>query len=441
MKYIFIFLSALLFFLPVTFGQQVPPKEMLLDITFYHELSEFKLPLSKNPEYFVFRNSDISVQDQKAMGEEATCSLVLDENLSAQTIPKEDSVSGEWTLDENILSDFFVEYIEPKVNTQMQPVRIFRNEEGGIQFEGEAKYGKVLEREKAVAFVKKAISEGVSRIELPIRIIDPIVTVDDEQLKEMGVQELVSIGESDFSGSTYARMQNIEVGADRFNGFLIPQGEVASFNDQLGPVGPAQGYVPELVILGPKVDKEYGGGLCQVSSTAFRSALLAGVPIMERYPHSFAVSYYEPWGTDATIYPGSKDLKFQNDTDGALLMQTAMDRDTKKLRFLLYGTKDNRKVKMFGPQIGKHRAPLAPRHETSTNIPAGEVQRLSAAVPGFDAEWIRVVIPDEVKEKMSSEIENDTPFYYRFFSQYKPRGDWTVTGVSSAPEPDDGPTI
>jgi vancomycin resistance protein YoaR len=414
-----------------------------LILFFYHELSEFKLPLSKNPEYLVFRQNLPSSSDKKTMGEEATCELFSSndtENPPQGDISEE---SGSWEIDENLLIEFFTQYIEPKINTEMQPVRIFRNENGGIIFEGEARFGKILDREKALAFVKKAITDGVTRIELPIKTIPPVITVEDEQLQEMGIKDLVSVGESDFSGSTYARMQNIEVGAERFNGFLIPQGEVASFNDQLGPVGPAQGYVPELVILGPKVDKEYGGGLCQVSSTAFRSALLAGVPIVERYPHSFAVSYYEPWGTDATIYPGSKDLKFENDTEGALLMQTVMDRETKKLRFLLYGTKDERRVKMFGPQIGKHRPPLAPRHETSPNIPTGEVQRLSAAVPGFEAEWIRVVIPDIQQQNMMSSEEDSgfSPFFYRFLSQYKPRGDWTVTGSSSEQSPAEGSTI
>ena len=64
--------------------------------------------------------------------------------------------------------------------------------------------------------------------------------VEDEELKDMGIRELVSVGESDFSGSTWARMQNVEVGSLRFNGYLVPQGATGSFNDQLGPVDAAR---------------------------------------------------------------------------------------------------------------------------------------------------------------------------------------------------------
>jgi len=130
-------------------------------------------------------------------------------------------------------------------------------------------------------------------------------------------------------------------GAKRFNGVLLAPGETFSFGKLLGAVDASTGYVPELVILGDHEEKQYGGGLCQVSSTAFRAALAAGLPITERVNHAFAISYYTwPYtvpGMDATIYYPAVDLKFTNDTGSYILMQTIMN--GVDLKFDFFGTK------------------------------------------------------------------------------------------------------
>jgi vancomycin resistance protein YoaR len=92
---------------------------------------------------------------------------------------------------------------------------------------------------------------------------------------------------------------------------------------------------------------EFGGGLCQVSSTTFRAAMNAGLPITARRNHSFAVQYYAPQGTDATIYPGVQDLKFQNNLQSPIVIRTKID--GRKLYFEFYGTKDDRTVAFDGP--------------------------------------------------------------------------------------------
>jgi vancomycin resistance protein YoaR len=93
---------------------------------------------------------------------------------------------------------------------------------------------------------------------------------------------------------------------------------------------------------------ELGGGLCQVSSTAFRAAMQAGLPIVQRKNHAYAVKYYAPQGTDATIYPGVVDLKFKNDTPGHILVWAYL-KDKDNLIFDFYGTKDDRKVTLEKP--------------------------------------------------------------------------------------------
>jgi vancomycin resistance protein YoaR len=191
---------------------------------------------------------------------------------------------------------------------------------------------------------------GNRTVTLATKISKP--TVNEENLNNLGIKELISEGQTFFPGSPSTRLTNIRVGAAKYNGVLVAPGDTFSFGQILGDVGPAQGYVPELVILGDHEEKQYGGGLCQVASTAYRAALLAGLPIVERHNHSFAVSYYTaPFGVpgvDATIYYPQVDFKFKNDTPGYILIQTIMQGTT--LKFDFYGTKTKSGV-IRGPQF------------------------------------------------------------------------------------------
>ena len=133
-----------------------------------------------------------------------------------------------------------------------------------------------------------------------------------------------------------------------FTGIILRPGEQFSFNNLLGPVDASTGYLPERVIKEGKLIPEYGGGLCQVSTTLFRAVFHTGLPIKERRPHSLPVRYYNPQGFDATIYPGVSDLKFTNDTPAHILIQAKVVGS--KLNFEIYGTSDNRRVVTDGPR-------------------------------------------------------------------------------------------
>ena len=174
--------------------------------------------------------------------------------------------------------------------------------------------------------------------------------VSDENIDNLGIKELIGEGVSYFPGSTGARLQNIRVGTSRYQGVMLKPGQVFSFGEILGEVGAAQGYAESKVILDGRQEFQYGGGLCQVSSTVFRAALNAGLPILQRTNHSFQVSYYtEPYGVpgvDATIYYPDVDFKFKNDTSKHILIQTEFSGTT--LKFRLYGTKE-KEGKIRGP--------------------------------------------------------------------------------------------
>jgi len=176
---------------------------------------------------------------------------------------------------------------------------------------------------------------------IPLIVAVQKAAVSDDTIDQLGIVDLLSEGVSYFPGSSSNRITNVRIGAAQYNGVLLKPGQVFSFGALLGEVGPAQGYKEGRIILEGRQESAYGGGLCQVSSTAFRAALLAGLPILERVNHSFAVSYYTaPFGVpgvDATIYYPDVDFKFKNDTDHHILIQTELVGTTLKFRF--YGTK------------------------------------------------------------------------------------------------------
>lgn len=176
---------------------------------------------------------------------------------------------------------------------------------------------------------------------------DPAVT--SANIENLGITKLLATGTTDFSGSHKSRITNIEIGSQKYEGLLIAPGEEFSFDKILGDVGAQQGYLPELVIKKGMTVPEYGGGLCQVSTTMFRTAILAGLQITERYNHAYVVKYYGTPGFDATIYPPHPDLKFINNTPGYILIQHQIVGT--KLSFEMYGTDDGRKVKVDGPYV------------------------------------------------------------------------------------------
>jgi vancomycin resistance protein YoaR len=194
-------------------------------------------------------------------------------------------------------------------------------------------------------------------------------------LNNLGINELIGHGVSNYARSPHNRIVNIHVGVSKFAGVIIPQGQTFSFNKNLGPVEAYEGFLPELVIKAEGTIPELGGGLCQVSTTTFRAAMDAGLPIVERRMHAYAVQYYAPQGTDATIYPGVVDLKFTNDTPGAILIWPHFI-DPSTLIFDFYGTKDDRQISIDKPiQFDRKADGSMKATWTRTVVKNGQVRR------------------------------------------------------------------
>ncbi|OGN18433.1 MAG: hypothetical protein A3F50_01380 [Candidatus Yanofskybacteria bacterium RIFCSPHIGHO2_12_FULL_44_29b] len=207
--------------------------------------------------------------------------------------------------------------------------------------------GRRLNIDKSAAAIVDGLIENKNPISLIVDEIEPEITL--EKINSLGIDTLLATGTSDFAGSSAGRLLNIKIASAKYNGLILKPGEEFSFNNVLGEVEATGGYAAEKVIKSGKLVYEYGGGICQVSTTLFRAAIAAGFPILERRPHAFPVQYYNPQGFDATIYPGVTDLRFKNDTGGYVIMQSAISGT--KISFEIYGGKNNRIVQVSMPVL------------------------------------------------------------------------------------------
>lgn len=261
----------------------------------------------------------------------------------SSTPSKDEPQKAQLALDISQIKNFLVP-LSASINREPVDAKL-TSENGELKFAVLAQNGEKLNVEASAQKVAEDILAGKKNIYLLTDSIAP--KISNQTTKELGLLTLLGKGESNFSGSPTNRRVNIKVGATKLNGFLIKPGEEFSFGRNIGEIDAANGWVPELVIKNKQTVPEYGGGLCQVSTTLFRAAVIAGLKVTERHPHAYPVHYYDPPGFDATVYPPSPDLKFLNDTPGHLLLQTRIEGN--KLFFEIYGTADGREVKIKGP--------------------------------------------------------------------------------------------
>ncbi len=261
--------------------------------------------------------------------------------------------------------------IEAKFEIKDGRVMEFQASQDGFKLNIEASFAK-LESE--------LINNKQSRIELVKTELKSKVLTSD--INGFGISEIIGIGESDFSGSPKNRRYNIKNGAETLNGILIKPDEEFSLNNALGEINAATGYLPELVIKGNRTIPEYGGGLCQIGTTMFRVAIATGLPITQRRPHTYRVSYYEPAGTDATIYNPWPDMRFINDTGHHILIQSRIEGDN--LYFDFWGTKDGRAVEITEPTIYNIIGPGPTKYIETLDLEPGKKRCTESAHSGAD---------------------------------------------------------
>ncbi len=281
----------------------------------------------------------------------------------------------------------------------------FRKESDGLKIGSDQflkEFGKAVESLKLNSVNQKVI--------LNSEIIKPEIKLSD--INEYGIEEFIAEGKSDFTHSIPQRVHNLTLAASKFNGVLIPKGKEFSFNEIVGDISSLTGYQPAYIIKEGKTVLGDGGGVCQVSTTLFRAALNAGLPIIERTAHAYRVGYYEndsQPGFDATVYAPSVDLKIKNDTPAYILIETEIDKEKNLLYFRLYGKKDSRRVEISKATVYDVVPPLESKYQDDPTLKKGVVKQVDFSAAGSKAFFTYKVFQGDklgINEK--------------FFSNYRP---------------------
>jgi vancomycin resistance protein YoaR len=276
----------------------------------------------------------------------------------------------------------------------------FNASTGRIEVISSSTVGRVMDVEASIDAINAALQRGEHSVNLVVAEQQPAVS-DQATGAELGIVELVATQTTYFYGSSEARIQNIVTASSQYNGLLIAPGATFSMGSVLGDVSLENGYAEALIIYGGRTIKGVGGGVCQVSTTLFRTVFFAGFPVVERYSHAYRVPYYEMdergrlnpqfVGMDATVYFPLVDFKFVNDTPYWMLMETDVNVGARTLTWKIYSTSDGRSVtwETTGPQN------VVPAPETvfeeNTDLRTNEIKQVDYAAEGADVTVTRTV--------------------------------------------------
>ncbi len=326
---------------------------------------------------------------------------------------------------ENRSKSFLQELANASINEPAKEPKL-GIKEGKVTILEAAGQGKVVDIETSAAAVLAALqATSVEPVTLTFKTAEPTITA--ENLDSLGIKEIIGRGETNFTGSPTNRRINIINGVRLLQSTLVKPGDEFSTVKTLGAVDGTTGFLPELVIKENKTTPEYGGGLCQVSTTLFRSVLAAGLRVTERQNHSYRVSYYEPpIGLDATIYLPKPDFKFHNDTGNHILVQGQVIGN--RVIFELWGTKDGRTSAVSDPIVTNILPPPPEVRVETDTLFRGEVKQTEKPHEGATAVAYYTVMKDgKVLHKQT------------FKSVYKPWAAKFLVGTKEPPAPPPAP--
>ncbi len=278
--------------------------------------------------------------------------------------------------------------------------------------------GRTLDITATIDAVQTGLLAGRHNIALVINNALPGAG-SDETAQSLGITELVYSETTYFRYSSIARLQNIETASRQFNGLLVQPNTTFSMGDAMGDISLDNGYAEALIIYNGRTITGVGGGVCQVSTTLFRTAFFAGYPIVERHAHAYRVLYYEQTasgydpllaGLDATVYFPLVDLKFTNDRSSWLLMETDFNRDERSLTWNFYSTNDGRTVQWQNLGLRNVVPAPDPLIEENADLPAGTCKQVDYSGDGADITVTRTV----------SNASGQIMFNNTFQTQYEP---------------------
>lgn len=303
------------------------------------------------------------------------------------------------TADEGQLKNVIESLAGELAATPQDASILLREENGGYHIEPEI-LGREVEIQKTIESIKAALKEGKRILPVAVKLLAPRVT--EKLLRAFPPAHRLAAYTTYYGRhDSPNRIHNIKLIASWIDGTLLLSGETFSLAEKIGPFTPERGFKEAFVIYGGVLVPQLGGGTCQIGTTLYNAAALADLNIIERSNHSFYFNIY-PLGRDATVYPGQKDLKFQNNTNHPVLLKAVAT--NRRLSFRVYGTPTGKTAKFSNPAVfllegGRYR-------------PATVKEVLEADAP-FKTTVVRTVF-NQAGQKLAEYVSNS---YYKLYGE------------------------
>ncbi len=195
----------------------------------------------------------------------------------------------------------------------------------------EGRDGRQVDKSALIADINASLNGGFKPVTLKFSTVKRQKSLNEIKL---GTHRLAAFT-TYFDGGNLTRVSNIRLAASKINGTVLGGGKTFSFNDIVGERLKSRGFLPAKIIENGEFVEGVGGGVCQVSTTLYNAALLAGLDIKEYHPHSLAVSYVPP-SRDAMVSGTSCDLKIVNGSDCPVYIRAITGKNY--VSFEIYGT-------------------------------------------------------------------------------------------------------
>lgn len=224
-----------------------------------------------------------------------------------------------------------------------------------------------------------------ARIEIPVRSMAP--EINDNQLT--GLTDVLGECTTWFYTDSTGRGENIVRASELIDGTLVLPGEVFSYNEKISPVNEGNGYKKAYVIADEELVQDYGGGICQVSSTLYGAVLLSGLKVNERYPHTKLVKYVAP-GLDATVSDSDKDFRFTNNLGSPVYIISSSEATAGYVRVTVIGRKDNNIIYEIDTEEKTTSPGIVLKY--SAALPRGSSRVIGEGSPGIEVSVFRLSV-------------------------------------------------
>lgn len=225
-----------------------------------------------------------------------------------------------------------------------------------------------------------------AQIIIPLKKSMPNVTTN-----EIGTEafpDLLASYSTTFATSNKNRTTNIKLASNKINGVVLMPGEQFSFNEVVGKRTAAAGYKTAAVYVAGKVENGIGGGICQVSSTLYNTALRANLEIVKRSNHRFATGYV-PLSTDATVSWGGPEFIFKNSRKYPIKITSTVNGG--KITVNIYGCKEEVEYEVVIKSETLQTIPMKTEYRTNTSLPKGTQRVVQKGHGGYKSRAYRIL--------------------------------------------------